>query len=442
MALGMPAGCKICNELRSCNQTLLVTDHTNRAQKTQVFLQLTTHHPSPQKKSTMGEKNLSKRPLKLLYFIGVDWFFYSHFLDRAIAAKQAGYEVVVLTAITREDNPLAEHGIKLIGIQFERRSLSPFGLIRNLIDVLQVLKKEKPDIVHQIALKPILIGSVACRLLGIKRVVSAVVGLGYVFSSDNVSARIMRRVLSFLFHFVLDKQHASTVFENEDDRAYFLDKGWVKDSAAVLIRGAGVDVERFKPITRLLGVPVIMLLSRMLWDKGVGEFVDAARQLRQKYGHAYAQFVLVGDPDDDNRGAIPRDQLLAWQEEGVIQWWGFRSDVENVLGLATVSCLPSYREGLPKSLLESLAMGLPCIATDVPGCREAVIEGVNGYLVAPRDSTALANAIDRLLQNPALQAKFGLASRVMAVEQFSNKIVNEQTLGLYARVLQGKCKYI
>ena len=394
---------------------------------------------------------------KLLYFIGVDWFFYSHFLDRAIAAKEAGYDVVVLTGLTRQDDPLAQHGIRLIGIPFERRSLNPIGLLRNLFNVIQVIKKEKPDIVHQIALKPILIGSIACRLLGIKRVISAVVGLGFAFSSERGAAQIVKRILSALFRIVLDKKTAVTVFENKDDRNYFIDQHWTRPESAVLIRGAGVDIERFKPRSEpqsahtrsqstestVLGTgglnrepPIVMLLSRMLWDKGIGEFVEAARQLRQKPSEKTARFVLVGDPDDDNRGAISRDQLKAWQTEGVIEWWGFRPDVENILAQATISCLPSYREGLPKSLLESLAMGLPCIATDVPGCREAVIDGVNGLLVPARDSQALANAIDRLLSNHEMRQQFGQASRKMAVDEFSREIVNEQTLTLYEQVLR------
>lgn len=393
-----------------------------------------------------------KCKLKLLYFIGVDWFFYSHFLDRAIAAKEAGYDVVVLTGVTRQDSPLTQHGIKLIGIPFERRSMNPIGLLRNFLDVIRVLKQEKPDIVHQIALKPILIGSVACRWLGIKRVIRAVVGLGFAFSSERGSARVVKRILSVLFRVVLDKKTAKTVFENKDDHDYFIDQGWTRPENAVLIRGAGVDIERFKPRSEprsahnslqrndsnVLGTgcsnrepPIVMLLSRMLWDKGIGEFVEAARQLRRNHVEQTTRFVLVGDPDPDNRGAITKAQLQSWQTEGVIEWWGFRPDVENVLSQATVSCLPSYREGLPKSLLESLAMGLPCVTTDVPGCREAVVDGVNGLLVPARDSVALANAIDCLLNNDVLRAQFGKASRQMAVEQFCKAIVNEQTLALY-----------
>ena len=378
-------------------------------------------------------------PPKLLYFIGVDWFFYSHFLDRAIAAKAAGFDVVVVTGLTRSDDPLAQYGIKLIGIPFERRSLNPIGLMRNLVDIIRVLKQEKPDIVHQIALKPILIGSIACRLLGIKRVISAVVGLGFAFSSDKATARVIRRVLSVMFRVVLDKQHAKTVFENTDDRDYFVAQGWVREESAILIRGAGVDIQRFNPVRHLSkseGPPIVMLLSRMLWDKGIREFVQAAKLLRQTHGDSYARFVLVGDPDDDNRGAIPRAQLLSWQQDGVIEWWGFKTDVENTLAQASISCLPSYREGLPKSLLESLAMGLPCIATDVPGCREAVVDGVNGILVPPRDAQALANAIAHLIHNPALSSTFGEASRQMAVNAFSNEVVNQQTLNLYTQVLK------
>jgi glycosyltransferase involved in cell wall biosynthesis len=412
---------------------------------------------------------------KLLYFIGVDWFFYSHFLDRAIAAKEQGYDVVVLTGLTRDDDPLAEHGIKLIGIPFERRSMNPLGLMRNLVNVIRILKQEKPDIIHQVALKPILVGSIATRVVGIKRVINAVVGLGFAFSSETDSAKTARRFVSMLFDLVLDKKHAKTVFENADDRDYFLQQGWVTEQGAVLIRGAGVDIERFSPGSVRLPTqatsetsvdttdeatigaeaaltsgargtippaalsapaPTVMLLSRMLWDKGIGEFVGAARMLTRQHGKQYAQFVLVGDPDDDNRGSISREQLLAWQQEGIVRWWGYKPDVANVLTKATISCLPSYREGLPKSLLESLAMGLPCIATDVPGCREAVKDGINGLLVPPRDTAALANAIYLLLGDPELRQQFGQASRKMAVEEFSREIVNKQTLDLYASLMR------
>lgn len=247
-----------------------------------------------------------------------------------------------------------------------------------------------------------------------------------------------------LFHVVLDKQHAKTVFENADDRDYFLKQGWIKEQNAVLIRGAGVDITRFKPrqnfgASSAEGPPIVMLLSRMLWDKGIGEFVEAARLLRHQCGVDYARFVLVGDPDDDNRGSITREQLQAWQQDGVVEWWGFHPDVAATLGQATISCLPSYREGLPKSLLESMAMGLPCIATDVPGCREAVIDNVNGYLVPARDSVSLAKAIERLLNDKEAQQQFGVASRAMAVNAFSKEMINEQTLSLYDRITAENC---
>ena len=405
----------------------------------------------------------SVKPPKLLYFVNSDWFFYSHFLDRAIAAREAGYEVVVLTHITRADDRLDKLGIRLVGVELNRSSLNPFQILRNLVDVYRVYQAEKPDISHQIALLPILLGSIACRFLGFKRVVNAFVGLGFAFSSDRLSARLVRRVLPLLFSLVLDKKHAKTVFENGDDLDYFVTHGWVRQENAVLIRGAGVDVKRFRPLKHRpfwvdesavhegsdaeegddssLGScsphnpPVIVLLARMLWDKGIGEFVKAAAKLCDQHGDAYARFVLVGDTDSGNRGAISREQLQEWKQQGVVEWWGHQSDVRATLAQASISCLPSYREGLPKSLLESMAMGVPCIATDVPGCREAVIDGVNGLLVPARDADALASAITRLVANPRLCQKFGQASRQMAQEQFAVEIVNRQTLELYRRVL-------
>jgi glycosyltransferase involved in cell wall biosynthesis len=410
------------------------------------------------------------RSTKLLYFIGVDWFFYSHFLDRAIAAKDAGYDVVVLTKVTREDSRLAHHNIKLLNIDFSRRSLNPMVFMRSLREVIRVFRSEKPDIVHLVALKPILMGSLAAKFVKNVNIVNAVVGLGYAFSSRTRSARVARFVLSSLFKWVFKTPGAKTVFENVDDRDYFLRNRWVCSQTAVLIRGAGVDTERFRPgiqpidevpggmtsdettdkansfqpqedgvLDTLSGSgaterPIVLLLSRMLWDKGVGEFVQAAEHLQRLRGDGYARFVLVGDTDAENRGAIEAEQLLKWQSAGLIQWWGFRADVENVLSLATISCLPSYREGLPKSLLESMAVGLPCVATDVPGCREAVVHGVNGLLVPARDSRALASAIDQLLQAPQLRKQYGEASRQMTLDYFSKDIVNRQTLELYAEL--------
>ena len=372
-----------------------------------------------------------ERATKLLYFTGVDWFFYSHFLDRAIAAKKAGYDVVVLTSTTRPESPLIVHGIRVIDIPFARRSMHPIRFLVNLRDVIRVFRAEKPDIIHQIALKPILVGSLAARWLGIRRVISAVVGLGFAFSSRARAARVARWFLLLFFKDIFKSTESRVVFENSNDLQYFVEKGWVNPSGAVLIRGAGVDIEHFSPRSHVAKPPVVMLLSRMLWDKGVGEFVVAARILQAKRGHRYAQFILVGDPDEDNRGAISREQLQAWDQGGFIQWWGFRDDVRGALEQASISCLPSYREGLPKSLLESIAMGLPCVATDVPGCREAVVDGVNGILVAPRDPLALALAIERLLDAPELMRQFGQASRKMAVEQFSSDLINAQTLDLY-----------
>lgn len=378
--------------------------------------------------------NTNQRP-KLLYFIGVDWFFLSHFLDRAVAAQQYGFDVVVLTKITGDLSAFKHHGIKVVHIEFARRSIHPKYLIPNLKKIIEVFRQENPDIIQQVALKPILLGSIAARWLGIQRIVNAVVGMGFAYTSNTRLNSIIRRLLSILFYLILDKRNAKFVFENADDMSFFLSKGWVTKCGATLIRGAGVDVQQFQPSALQADPPIVVLLSRMLWDKGIQEFVEAARIIKRKNATCQVRFVLVGDTDDDNRGSIPREVLLSWQAEGAIEWWGFRSDVANVLGQSTISCLPSYREGLPKSLLESLAVGLPCVATDVPGCREAVKHGVNGFLVPPKDPKNLAAAIDALLGNAQLIKQFGLASRKMAENVFSTTLVNHQTIILYQQLL-------
>jgi glycosyltransferase involved in cell wall biosynthesis len=388
---------------------------------------------------------------RLLYFVAIDWFFYSHFLDRAIAAKKAGYDVTVVTASTQEKDLLSQHEIRLITIPFSRSSLSPIRFILSLINVVKVYRSERPDIVHQIALKPILIGTLAARIVGIKRVINSVVGLGYTFTSETLSARSARFFLSIFFRWIFKKRLTRIVFENIDDLNYFVERKWINIEDALVIRGAGIDTSRFSPKhysdklsnkdycksldQKSISIPIVMLLSRMLWDKGIGEFVESARIIRQIHGDAFARFVLVGDHDDENRASVGLDQLQSWKNEGYVEWWGFRPDVEKVLAKATISCLPSYREGLPKSLLESLSMGLPCVTTDVPGCRETVVHGHNGFLVPPRDSIALARAIEQLINSPNLIEKFGLESRRIAINQFSSEIINKSTIDLYNEIV-------
>lgn len=370
---------------------------------------------------------------KLLFFVTVDWFFCSHFIERAKAAQRAGYDVVVLTRVDQHRSVIEGAGLRLIPLTIDRRSLNPLEAFKTLVKLVHVFRRERPDVLHQIALKPILLGGFAARLTGIKRVVNAVVGGGYVFTSTSPLMRAVRPLMRLALKLLLNPPGSCVVFENQDDLSSFVRSHQVRAEAAVLIRGAGVDADLFQPQPVRRTTPLVVVTARLLWDKGLGEFVAAARLLRAQ--GIQARFALVGDLDADNRACIDPAVLDEWKAEGVVELWGFRRDMPKVLREADIVCLPSYREGLPKSLLEAMAAGLPCVTTDVPGCREAVQNGENGWLVPPRDPQALARALNLLIENPDLRCRMGQRGRDMVLTEFASPIICQQTLQVYERML-------
>jgi glycosyltransferase involved in cell wall biosynthesis len=372
---------------------------------------------------------------KLIFFVTVDWFFCSHFLGRAVSAREAGYEVLVLTDVDHHGEVIRAAGLRLQHLPISRSSLNLFGALLALLRIVRVYRCEQPDLIHHVALKPILLGGLAARLVGCRSVVNAVVGGGYAFTSPHHAVRMIRPLLMLGLRLVLNPPGSRVVFENGDDLAGFSEDRLVCQEDAVLIRGSGVDPSRFPPRGATHGLPVVILVARLLWDKGIGEFVGAARALRQR--GLQARFAIVGDVDPDNRACIDTATLDTWRSEGAVELWGFRSDIPEVLAATDIACLPSYREGLPKSLLEAMAARLPCVTTDVPGCREAVRDGDNGLLVPARDALALADALERLLRDPALARKMGERGRQRLEQEFSAQHVNESTLALYREMLSG-----
>lgn len=366
---------------------------------------------------------------KLIFLISEDWFFCSHFLDRAIAARAEGYEVVVITRVRRHGNRITEAGLRLLPLEFERRSLNPFSALLALWKVARIYRVEQPDIVHHIALKPILLGTLAARWSRVHGIVNAPVGMGFVFSSPGVLAAFLRPVLRFLLGLTLNPAGSRVIFENVDDKEALIGSGVVQRDAVTLIRGAGVNTQLFCPVPHSNPVPVVMLVARMLWDKGVGEFLSAAQLLRHR--HIRARFVLVGASDAGNMAGISEHLLTKWHAQGSVEWWGGREDMPDVLAQADITCLPSYREGLPKALIEALAMGLPCVTTDVPGCREVVTDGDNGFLVPARDAESLAEALAKLIDDASLREQMGRRGRVRAETEFSNERVIAETLNVY-----------
>ncbi|MBL0919596.1 MAG: glycosyltransferase family 4 protein [Hydrogenophaga sp.] len=369
---------------------------------------------------------------KVLYFISVDWFFCSHFLGRAVAAKNAGYEVVVLAHVDQHREVIEACGFKLIPLRMDRRSMNPYATWLTFLQVLRVYREERPSLVHQIALKPVLLGGFAARLCGIRRVVNAIVGGGYAMTSESLRMRAFRPILRLALRLLLNPQGSKVVFENADDIGEFVRTKQVDPAAAVLIKGAGVDPALYATGERKEDPPIVLLGARLLWDKGVGEFVEAANLLRAR--GINARFVVAGDTDPGNRACIDHQTLERWRKAGVVELWGFCKDMPDLLSRATVACLPSYREGLPRFLLEAMAAGLPCVTTDVPGCREAVRDGDNGLLVPVRDAASLADALEKLLIDPSLRARLGGRGRDRIANEFSSELIETQTLSVYRQM--------
>lgn len=370
-------------------------------------------------------------PPKLLFLVTEDWYFVSHRLPLAVAARQAGYEVTVVTRVGEHGHTIRNAGLRLIPIELSRRGKNPFSEMMLVAGLIAIYRRERPDIVHHVAMKPVLYGSLVARLARVRHVVNALAGLGWLFTSESRLANVLGRGARFAFRKLLNR--GAVIVQNPDDMKWLVDLG-IESSRIHLIRGSGVEVNRFGATPEPDGEPVVMLASRMLWDKGVGEFVAAARNLKQR-GVA-ARFVLVGDPDPANPASIPPGLLESWHAEGVIEWWGHRNDMAQVFAQSHLVCLPSYyREGLPKVLLEAAACSRAIVATDMPGCREIVSHGDNGLLVPPRDEAALADALQSLLQNPERRSRMGTRGRGRAVQEFSVDRVVAETLALYRGLL-------
>jgi len=370
---------------------------------------------------------------KLLYFITEDWVFCSHRLPLALAAQDAGYDVAVVTHVSEHGDAIRQAGIRLIPFNLSRRGMNLLSELVVLARLVILYRKEKPDLVHNVAMKPVLYGSLAARLSGVTRVVNALTGLGYFFTSDQPKARLLRPVIGSAFRALLNSRGSLLILQNQDDRAMFIRKRFINKEQIRLIRGSGVDTAAFPPSPEPSGIPVVMLASRMLWDKGIKEFVEAARQIKAR--GVDARFVLVGDTDTHNPTAISNEQLTAWQTEGVIEWWRRRDDMPAVLAKAHIVCLPSYREGLPKVLLEAASCGRPIVTTDTPGCREVVSNGENGLLVPVRSTVDLAAALQLLIEKPELRKKMGPKGREIVIGEFGVEKVISETMAVYRELL-------
>jgi glycosyltransferase involved in cell wall biosynthesis len=375
--------------------------------------------------------------MKLILFANTDWYLYNFRRSLALAAKEAGHEVVLVSPAGPYAQRLLELGLRWIAAPMERRSLNPLRELALLAWLWRLVRAERADIVHGFTIKCAVYGALAARLAGAASV-NAVAGMGYVFISDARLARALRPVVRALMRVAFGGRKARLVLQNADDVALFEKSGIVTASQIRLIPGSGVDCERFVPPAARRADPRrgplrVVLAARMLWDKGIREFVEAARIL--KLEGRDVRFVLAGEPDAGNPAAIPAQVLVDWRNVGLANWLGHVDDMPGLLAGADIVALPSYREGLPKSLIEAAACGRPLVATDVPGCREVVTDGVDGLVVPARDAAALARAIARLEDDPALAARLGEAARAKALAEYDERCIVAHTLEVYRELV-------
>ena len=372
---------------------------------------------------------------KILFNITEDWFFLSHFLSRALSAQKDGFEIYVCCNETNKKEIIEKYGIKFLRLPYKRPNINPIYQVYILIRLLLIIIKVKPHIIHNIALKPIIQGSIASGLLKIDSVVNAPVGMGYVFISKSIKARLLKPILIFFLRILLNSHNGKNkrkkvIFENIDDLNYFKKLKAIDYNHACVISGAGVEIDKTFSKRKIKNkIPKVVLIARMLRDKGIYEFFEAFQILKDK--EINCQFVLVGDIDPLNPASLERSTLEKWHEAKEIEWLGWIDNIEKVLLETDILCLPSYREGLPKSLVEGAAAGLPLVATDTVGCREVVIDGQNGFLVPIKDPISLAAAIQKLLLNSSLRKLMGIESFKMATSKFSSSKINALTLKVY-----------
>ena len=370
---------------------------------------------------------------KLLFTVADDGFFVSHRMPIARAARDAGFAVAVAGPVTVHGETIRAEGMRVLPVPLERGRIAPLADLRTFAALWRLYRAERPDIVHHVAIKPVLYGTVAARLAGVRASVGALTGLGYVFSSGAMRARLLRPPVRWGLRRALRGRHSTCLVQNPDDAAFVAGLG-VDRRRIVVIPGSGVDTSRFAPSPEPDGPVRVTMVSRMLWDKGVGEFVEAARAVRAR--DAGIAFSLIGAPDEGNPAAVPVARLEAWKAEGVVDWQGHSDDIPAVWRDSHIAILPShYGEGLPKALLEAASCGRPIVAADVPGSREIARGGESALLIPPRDPAALAAATLRLASDPGLRARLGAGGRELVERNFSEERIASATLALWHRLL-------
>lgn len=363
-----------------------------------------------------------------------DWGFYKHRLALARAALNAGFKVTLVAPVSEVAEKLRAEGFDVIPLRMARTGTNPMQEARTVRDIAKIYARLKPDIVHHFSVKAALHGSLAARVAGVPAIVNSITGLGYIFVPGGTRQKALRLAVLRLLRGALASPRIRVIFQNLDDRAEFTDRGILPEARCVLVRGSGVDTQQFAPSPEPEPPITIALASRLIWDKGVGELVEASRILRAE-GLQF-RVVLAGVPDPANPTSIDPAVLAGWVREGLVENPGYVEDIAGLLRSVHIACLPSaYREGVPLFLLEAAASGRPVVTTDTPGCRDAVVDGETGFLVPPRDTAALTNALRVLIQSRETRERMGAAGRIRALEHFSEERVIRGIFDVYEGLL-------
>ena len=380
--------------------------------------------------------------MKVLLFANTDWYLYNFRRSWALELQARNYDVLLMSPPGPYAEKLRALGLRWIAAPMERRSLNPLKELGVLFRLYRLMRQERPDVVHGFTIKAAVYGSLIARSIGVRARVNAVAGMGYVFASNDVKARLLRPVVRLLMRAAFDGADARLILQNPDDVAVFRDARLVDANRIRLIRGSGVDCQRFTPGLAGTGSGTagatgrfrVLLPARLLWDKGIAEYIEASRRLRQQGRDI--EFLLAGSPDEGNPAAVPEEAVRQWVGEGLVQWLGHVDDMPALFRSVDAMVLPSYYgEGVPRGLIEAAACGLALVTTDMPGCREVVTHEADGLLVPARDATALADAIARLQDDHALRTRLGAAARRKAQAEFDERLVIERTLEVYRELL-------
>lgn len=366
---------------------------------------------------------------KLLIILNDAPFFLSHRFPVAVAALKKGFEVHIATPNDdKAVKKIISAGFQHHCIPLHRGKKNPIAELYLIITLWILLKNLKPTIAHCVTMKPVLYAGIISRLMRIPSV-HAVTGLGYLFVKNNLISLILRKIIMKAYHFSLNNKQSISIFQNPDDMALFNNNNIVSKKNCVIIPGCGVDYNKYKPTEKPDGIPIVIFPARIIGDKGANEFVEASRILKSK--KINVRLVLVGKNDTQNPTNIKEEKIIEWANEGIIEWWGFSEDMVSIFAKASIICLPSYREGLPRVLIEAASSGLPIITTDVPGCREIVKNNFNGILVQVKNSNAIADAIITLLKEPQLINYMGANGRKLAMNEFNEENFIKNSIKIY-----------